>query len=55
MPVPALALVNNSNKKFTRKGKGKSKVEETQEDSLAALFARNAQIYINDDDEPQEA
>ena len=39
-----------SNKSYRKKRKGKSKMETTQDDSLAALFARNAQIYLKDDD-----
>ena len=41
-----------SNKSYRKKRKGKSKMETTQDDSLAALFARNAQVYLKDDSAP---
>mgnify|MGYP004192424799 CR=1 FL=1 len=53
-----LSARNVANKGKNNKGKGKkkksSKVEATQDETLAMMFARNAMVYVNDDEAPNE-
>ena len=53
-----LSARNVANVGKGNKGKGKrkksSKVEATQDETLAMMFARNAMVYVNDDEAPNE-